>query len=98
MSSVTVPTIGAIALQLMLGFAVFQANTKRRLNQCFLVLSAAIIGWLCFLLFAATATTTARAEFSIRQASVGGALSLTMLNLLRLSVSNREQTWGRILL
>src|SRR5262249_232511 len=53
--------------------------------------------WLCFLQFAATATTTAVAEFSIRQASVSGALILTMLNMLRLSVSSREQTWARIL-
>lgn len=97
MSSVTVPTVGAIALQLMLGLAVFQANPKRRLNQCFLLLSAAIIGWLCFLQLAATATTAAAAEFSIRQASVAGALVVTMLNLLRLSVSKREQHWGKIL-
>ena len=97
MSSVTVPTIGAIALQLILGWAVFQANPKRRLNQCFLLLSIAIIAWLCFLHLAATATTAAAAEFPIRQASVAGALCLMMFNLLRLTVLKREQSWLGIL-
>ena len=85
MSSATVPTIGAIALQLVLGIAVFQANPKRRLNQCFLLLSLAVVAWLCSLHFAFTATTPIVAEFSIREAAVAGALALMMFNLLRLS-------------
>jgi uncharacterized membrane protein YhfC len=74
MSGATIPTIGAIALQLILGLAVFQANPKRRLNQCFLLLSLVIVAWLASLHFSFTATTPIVAEFSIRQASVAGAL------------------------
>ncbi len=97
MSGATVPTLGAIALQLILGLAVFQANPKRRLNQCFLLLSLVIVGWLASLHFALTATNAAVAEFSIRQASVAGALILCMFNLLRLSVRDRDQSWRNIL-
>lgn len=97
MIGATIPTIGAIALQLLLGLAVFQANPKRRLNQCFLLLSLVIVGWLASLHFAFTAGNPGVAEFSIRQASVAGALYLAMLNLLRLSVRQRDQTWRDIL-
>jgi PAS domain S-box-containing protein len=97
MSGATVPTIGAIALQLILGLAVFQANPKRRLNQGFLLLSLIIIAWLGFLHFASTASSATVAELSIRQASVAGALYLAMLNLLRLFVRQREQSWRDIL-
>ena len=97
MSSATVPTLGAIALQLILGLAVFHANPKRRLNQCFLLLSLVIVGWLASLHFALTATNAAVAEFSIRQASVAGALALCMFNLLRLSVRDRDLSWRNIL-
>ena len=97
MSGATVPTIGAIALQLILGLAVFQANPKRRLNQCFLLLSLVIIAWLGSLHFAFTARNSIVAEFAIRQASAAGALYLAMLNLLRLSVRHREQSWLDIL-
>jgi PAS domain S-box-containing protein len=97
MSGASVPTIGAIVLQLVLGLAVFQANPKRRLNQCFLLLSLVIVAWLGSLHFALAATTPAIAGFAIRQASVAGALYLAMLNLLRLSVRQREQSWREFL-
>jgi PAS domain S-box-containing protein len=97
MTGATVPTIGAIALQLILGLAVFQANPKRRLNQCFLLLSLVIVAWLASLHFAFTASNSIVAEFSIRQASAAGALYLAMLNLLRLSVRQREQSWREFL-
>jgi PAS domain S-box-containing protein len=97
MSGATVPTIGAIALQLILGLAVFQANPKRRLNQCFLLLSLAVVGWLAALHFASTATSPVGAEFAIRQASVAGAFVLSLLNLLRVSLLQREQGWSDIL-
>src|SRR4029079_4040017 len=97
MSGATVPTIAAIALQLILGLAVFQANPKRKLNQCFLLSCLAVIAWLLSLHFARTATTSLVAEFSIRQASVAGALILMMYNLLRLSLLQRDQGWRQIL-
>ena len=97
MSGATVPTIGAIALQVILGLAVFQANPKRPLNQCFLLLSVVIAGWLASVHFALTATNATVAEFSIRQASAAGALILCMFNLLRLSVRDRDLTWPSIL-
>jgi PAS domain S-box-containing protein len=97
MSGATVPTIGAIALQLILALAVFQANPKRRLNQCFLLLSLVIVAWLASLHISFTAHNSLVAEFSIRQASAAGALYLVMLNLLRLSVRQREQSWREFL-
>jgi PAS domain S-box-containing protein len=97
MTGVTIPTIGAATLQLLLGLAVFQANPKRRLNQCFLLLSVVIVAWLASLHFASTASNADVAEFSIRQASVAGALYLAILNLLRLAVRQRNQTWRDIL-
>jgi len=97
MSGDTVPTLGAIALQLVLGLAVFHANPKRPLNQCFLLLSLVIVGWLASVHFVLTATNAAVAEFSIRQASVAGALILCMFNLLRLSVRDRDLGWRNIL-
>ena len=97
MSGATVPTLGAIALQLVLGLAVFHANPKRRLNQCFLLLSVVIVGWLASVHFALSATNAIVAEFSIRQASVAGALYVSMLNLLRLAVRDRDLSWRDIL-
>src|SRR5450432_2031554 len=91
MTGPTVPTIGAIVLQLVLGLAVFHANPKRRLNQCFLLLSLLIVAQLGSLYFGLTAPTSTVAEFSIRQASVAGALCLVMFNFLRLSLLQREQ-------
>lgn len=84
-------------LQLILGLAVVQANPKRRLNQCFLLLSLVIVAWLASFHFGFTASSSAVAEFSIRQASVAGALYLAVLNLLRLSVRQREQSWREFL-
>ncbi|MFN2542195.1 MAG: ATP-binding protein [Chthoniobacterales bacterium] len=97
MSSAIVPTLGAVALQLILGLAVFHANPKRRLNQCFLLLSVAMVGWLASVHFALTATSATVAELSIRQASVAGALYVSMLNLLRLAVRDRDLSWRDIL-
>src|ERR1051325_3378994 len=93
MNSATAPTFAAVALQLILGVAVFQANPKRQLNQCFLLLSLAIVAWLCSLPLAVTATSPLGSEFFIRQASAAGALYLMMLNLLRLSLLQRQQSW-----
>jgi nitrogen-specific signal transduction histidine kinase len=97
MSGATVPTLGAIALQLILGLAVFHANPKRPLNQCFLLFSVVIAGWLASVHFVLTATDGAMAAFSIRQASVAGALYISMLNLLRLAVRGRDLSWRHII-
>jgi PAS domain S-box-containing protein len=97
MTGTTVPAVGAIVLQLILGLAVVQANPKRRLNQCFLLLSLVIVTWLASFHFGFTASSSTVAEFSIRQASVAGALYLAVLNLLRLSVRHREQSWREFL-
>ena len=97
MSGARVPTIGAAALQLIIGLTVFQANPKRRLNQCFLLLSLAIVAWLSSLHLAFTATTPIVGEFAIRETSAAGALCLMMFNLLRLSVLMGEQSWRDIL-
>ncbi len=97
MSGATVPTLAALVLQLGLGVAVFQANPKRRANQCFLLLSVAIATWLCSLGYAFSATTERSAEIAIRAASVTGVLYLSALNLLRLSVRLANKPWLTLL-
>jgi PAS domain S-box-containing protein len=96
MTGSTISTIAAMALQLSLGAAVFLANRRRLANQCFLLLSITIVGWLGSLLLAFTATNRSSAEFAIRQASVAGVAYLLTLNLLRLSVRQRHLGWKGI--
>src|SRR6266404_1386074 len=95
MTSATVPTLGAMLVQFALGLIVFMANRHRLANQCFLLLSLTIDAWLGSLYLAFVASNPAVAEFAIRQASASGALYLAMLNLLRLSV--RQKDWRDIL-
>jgi nitrogen-specific signal transduction histidine kinase len=97
MNSATLPVFAALVVQLVLGFVVFQANRRRKPNQCFLLLSLAAAGWLASLQYAFTATDSRHAELGIREASVFGLLILTMLNLLRLSIRERQKDW-RVLL
>ena len=97
MTDVTIPTLGALMAQLAIGLAVFQANRHRLANQCFLLLSLVIAGWLGSLYLVFIARTPEAAEFAIRQASVAGVLYLSALNLLRLSVRQKGQRWSDIL-
>jgi PAS domain S-box-containing protein len=97
MNSATTPTVTAIIIQLALGFAVFQANSKRTSNQCFLLLSLVISSWLGSLYLAFIAQSPRIAEFAIREASAAGALYLAVLNLLRLSVGQKQQRWSDVL-
>lgn len=96
MTDVTIPTLGALFAQLAIGLAVFQANRHRLANQCFLLLSLTIVGWLGSLYLAFVAKTPQVAEFAIRQASVAGVVYLAALNLLRLSVGQKQQKWRGI--
>src|SRR2546430_1561438 len=97
MSNATIPTLGAMLLQLALGLTVFLANRHRLANQSFLLLSLAIDAWLGSLYLAFIASTPQLAEFAIRQASASGAAYLAMLNLLRLSVRQKQQSWPTLL-
>ncbi len=97
MTPATISTWVAMVVQLSLGLAVFQANRHRLANQCFLFLSLTIDGWLGSLLLAFTASTPAIAEFAIRQASAAGVVYLLALNLLRLSVGQRNLGWKNVL-
>ncbi|MBA3881462.1 MAG: PAS domain-containing protein [Chthoniobacterales bacterium] len=97
MNSASIPTLTALALQVALGFAVFQSNPRRRVNQCFLLLSVAIAAWLGSLFCAFTARNAAMAEIGIREASAAGALYLAVLNMLRLSVRLRDISWNALL-
>ncbi len=97
MSNATIPTLGAMLLQLALGLTVFLANRHRLANQSFLLLSLAIDAWLGSLYLAFIASTPQIAEFAIRQASASGAVYLAMLNLLRLSVRQKQQSWPTLL-
>src|SRR5436189_1107011 len=96
MTGATIPTFGAILVQLALGLAVFQANRHRLANQCFLLLSLIIDAWLASLYLAFISRTSGAAEFAIRQASASGALYLATLNLLRLSIRQKQENWRDI--
>src|ERR1041385_2414664 len=97
MNSSTAPTLAAIIIQLGLGLVVFQANPKRKSNQCFLLLSLVIAAWLVSLYLAFSARSADLAEFSIRQASAAGVLYLVTLNLLRLSIRQKHYNWRDLL-
>ncbi|MEY2540938.1 MAG: hypothetical protein QOI22_540 [Verrucomicrobiota bacterium] len=97
MNPAATPTLVAILIQLGLGFTVFLANSKRKSNQSFLLLSLVIGTWLGCLYFVFVTTNPAVAEFFIRQASAAGFLILVAFNLLRLSIQRRSQRWHTIL-
>jgi PAS domain S-box-containing protein len=97
MNSATAPILAALAAQLGLGLAVFIAKPQRKSNQCFLLLSLVAVGWLGSLYGASTTRNPAIAAVCIREASAAGALILTTLNLLRLSIRWRQESWGGIL-
>src|SRR5436190_7984244 len=82
MSNATIPTLGAMLIQLALGLTVFLANRHRLANQSFLLLSLAIDAWLGSLYLAFIASTPQIAEFAIRQASASGAAYLVCRLLL----------------
>ena len=97
MNNSTIPILVAIGVQLVLGFAVFLANRKRTSNQCFLLLSIVIGGWLASLYLAFVAKSSGMAEFAIRQASAAGLLYFAALNLLRLAVGHKSWSWREII-
>ena len=92
-NSAAAPTLAAIAIQLILGLAVFQANPLRKANQCFLLLSLVVGLWLGSLYLVFSARNTEVAEFYIRQASAAAALIITAGNLLRLSIQKQNRRW-----
>ncbi|PYJ43213.1 MAG: hypothetical protein DME86_03580 [Verrucomicrobia bacterium] len=96
-NSAAAPTLAAIVIQLVLGLAVFQANPRRKSNQCFLLLSLFIVMWLGSLYSVLSARSTEAAALYIRQASAAAALILTAANLLRLSIQKQDRSWGGIL-
>jgi len=97
MNSQTVPILVAIAIQLGLGFAVFQANRERRSNQCFLLLSLTIAAWLGNLFWGSSTNQLRVAELCIREASAIGVVILVVFNLLRLSIKKPDRGWGEII-
>jgi PAS domain S-box-containing protein len=97
MNSAAAPTFIALIIQVALGLVVFQANRQRLANQSYLLLSLTITAWLATLYLVFVAATPSAAEFSIRLASVAGALVLTSLNLLRLSIAGKNRGWRDIL-
>jgi nitrogen-specific signal transduction histidine kinase len=97
MNSATTPILVAIILQLGLGLGVFQANPRRKANQCFLLLSLVIGAWLASLFLAFSTSKSEVAAFYIREASAFGAIILTFFNLLRLSIQKGDQRWRDIL-
>ena len=96
MSSANISYLVAVAIQLGLGLAVFQANPRRKSNQCFLLLSLAMGAWLGALYFIANARSSQAAIFWIRQASVAGAFILAIFDLLRITIKKSEYRWSDI--
>lgn len=97
MKSATAPILAAILVQLGLGLAVFLASPRRKSNQCFLLLSFMAIGWLGSLFVLFTTADPRVAALCIREASAAAALILATLNLLRLSIRWRQESWRGIL-
>jgi PAS domain S-box-containing protein len=97
MNSATIPILTALSVQFALGIAVFQANPRRESNQCFLLLSVAIVAWLGSLYYGLTTNDSTVAELSIREASAAGVSILTAFNILRVSVRQRGNGWRGIL-
>jgi two-component system nitrogen regulation sensor histidine kinase GlnL len=97
MNGATIPTLVAIIIQLGLGLVVFQANPRRKVNQCFLLLSLAIGAWLGALCLVLLAGSAQSARLAIREASAAGAVILTIFNLLRLSIKNPSRKWKQLL-
>ena len=97
MNSAAVPVLISMLTQGGLGLAVFLANRRRLPNQCFLLLSLTISGWLATLYLG---QETHKIEVTIacmRAASVAGVLILMMLNLLRLSIQRKQPNWRGLL-
>ena len=97
MNGATTPTILAIVVQLGLGLTVFYANQRRKSDQAFLLLSLVIVAWLASLYLAFSAKNAAAAEFAIRQASATAVLYLAALNLLRVAIRQKQQSWPDLL-
>lgn len=91
------PTVAAFGIQLGLGLAVFYANPRRKSNQAFLLLSLAIVAWLGTLYLAFSAKTEAMAEFAIREASATAVLYLVCINLLRIAITKKPDSWSQLL-
>ncbi len=96
-NNATIPILVALTIQLVLGVVVFLANSHRKSNQSFLLLSLVAAGWLGAIFFAFTATDSKQAEFWIRAAFAAAALILTALNLLRISLRWSHESWREIL-
>ena len=97
MNSAAALSLVALIIQCGLGLVVFFANRKRRSNQCFLILSLAIVAWMGSLYCAFATTNQGVAEFAIREASAAAALIFASFNLLRLSIREEQKSWGQIL-
>ena len=96
MNSAAAPTLVALIIQCGLGLVVFFANRRRRSNQCFLILSLAIVAWMGSMYSAFAATNHRLAEFAIREASAAAALIFASFNLLRLSIREKQKSWGQM--
>src|SRR5574340_1177757 len=97
MTNVGLPALAAILMQVGLGLIVFQANPKRRSNQCFLLLSFSIGGWLTCLYFGLSTDSPTIAEICVRSASSAGVVIFTLFNLLRLSIREKQRGWRGML-
>src|SRR5438132_1639081 len=96
MTITTIPVLVALLIQVGLGLSIFLANSKRKTNQCFLLLSVAIACYLTALYVGSTTSNTAVAEFCIREASAAAAVIFGSFNLLRLSIRERHQDWKQL--
>ncbi|HEX4638506.1 MAG TPA: ATP-binding protein [Chthoniobacterales bacterium] len=96
MNSATLPILVAILVQLALGVVVFLANRHLKSNQTFLLLSVGGAAWLGCVFYASTAANPQQATFWIRQASAAALVNLAGFNFLRLSIRERQSSWGTI--
>ena len=81
----------ALALNVVLGIAVFITNIRRTVNRVFLGLSIVLAGWLLSLLYGSMAQSEEHLVLAIRLASMVGSITPMFLHALQLSIAQQGE-------
>ncbi|HMP91211.1 MAG TPA: histidine kinase N-terminal 7TM domain-containing protein, partial [Kiritimatiellia bacterium] len=88
----------ALITNFVFGIVVISIKFHRRQNQGFFLLTMVLGAWLLALFMAAFASSNEHLMFWIKQSSASSALIPVALNLLRLSLVERDQGWVRLMI
>ncbi len=91
-------SILALTLNILLGLVVFSMNSSRRQNRYFLILSLSFAAWMACLIMGAVTHDKEMVLFWIRQASVTAAILPITADMLRISISQPEESGKRLAL